>query len=192
MNLHAIAGPVIGAVNPATPATLRLSTGNVVGASGKPVPSYATPGALVGSIAGNVLTVTAVSLGKLMIGQALAAVGIAAGTIITGYGTGSGGTGTYTVNNAQTLASVAMTTSLTVSAQVQPLTFGDIQQLDGLNIQGTRRAVYFYGQVDGLVRVDNKGGDLVTLADGRIYLVALVLEQWPDWCKCAVTLQDGS
>lgn len=75
-------------------------------------------------------------------------------------------------------------------AQVQALQFRDIQQLDGLNIQGTQRKMYFYGEIDGLVRVDNKGGDLITRSDGSVWLVTLVLEQWPDWCSVAVTLQD--
>lgn len=76
-------------------------------------------------------------------------------------------------------------------AQIQPLTFRDIQQVAGLNLQGTRRALYLFGEADGLVRVSQKGGDLITFPDGSVYLVAIVLEQWPDWCKVAVTLQNG-
>lgn len=82
--------------------------------------------------------------------------------------------------------------SVTVLGQVQSLTFRDIMQLDGLNLQGTRRAIYLNGQVEGLVRPDNKGGDLITDPDGKVWLVALVLEAWADWCKVAVTLQNGS
>jgi hypothetical protein len=84
---------------------------------------------------------------------------------------------------------------VTVTAQVQALTFRDIMQVDGLNLQGTRRAIYLYGEVDGLVRVSQRGGDLITLADGPnvgVWLVAQVLEQWPDWCKVAATLQNGA
>lgn len=79
-------------------------------------------------------------------------------------------------------------------AQVQPLTFRDIQQIDGLNLQGVRRAIYIFGQVDGLVRDTNKGGDLITFPDGTVWLVALVLEAWVEsgWCKAAITLQNGS
>lgn len=81
------------------------------------------------------------------------------------------------------------------SAQVQPLSYDDIKHLDGLNIQGTRRAIFINGRVDGLVRVSNKGGDLITIASGvnaGVWLVAVVSEQWPDWCKALVTLQDGA
>ena len=81
---------------------------------------------------------------------------------------------------------------LQTMAQVQPLTFRDIQQLDGLNLQGVRVGIYLDGKLDGLVRSDNKGGDLVVIGDGvhaGTYLVAQVLEQWPDWVKVAATLQ---
>lgn len=82
-----------------------------------------------------------------------------------------------------------------VSAQVQALTFKDLQQVDGMNLNGTRRAIYLHGEFDGTVRVDKKGGDIITVSRGvnaGVWLVAQVLEQFPDWCKVAVTLQDGS
>lgn len=84
---------------------------------------------------------------------------------------------------------------VTVPMQVQPLTKGEIEHLDGLNIQSTGRGIYVNGHVDGLVRATNKGGDLITLTDGPnagVWLVVAVLEAWADWTKCAVTLQNGS
>lgn len=87
--------------------------------------------------------------------------------------------------------------AVTVEVQVQALTFGDIQQLDGLNIQGVRRAVYMTGQSFAIVRDREMGGDIMTFApgvlpEGNVWLVAHVLERWPDWCKLAITLQNGS
>jgi hypothetical protein len=82
--------------------------------------------------------------------------------------------------------------AVTVMGQVQPMTWRDLQQTDALNLQGTRKAVYLDGNIEGLVRVNSQGGDLITAPDGSIYLVALVLEAWPTWTKCAVTLQNGS
>jgi hypothetical protein len=82
--------------------------------------------------------------------------------------------------------------AVTVYGDVQSLTYKDLQQIEGLNLQGTRRAIYFNGHVEGLVRVDRKGGDLITTQDGKVWLCAMVLEYWPNWSKCAVTLQDGS
>lgn len=84
-----------------------------------------------------------------------------------------------------------------VPAQVQPLSFRDLQQMDSLNISGTRKAFYLYGRVDGLVRDERKGGDLITMADGTVWLVALISEQWYEgataaWCKALATLQNES
>jgi hypothetical protein len=78
---------------------------------------------------------------------------------------------------------------VTVLAQVQSLTFGDLSAIEGLNIQGVRRAVYINGRTDGIIRPDQKGGDLVTLADGTKWLNVHVLEYWPDWCKFVITRQ---
>jgi hypothetical protein len=62
----------------------------------------------VGSISGNVLTVTSVTSGALAIGQAIYTVGITIPTVITALGTGTGGTGTYTLNNSFTISSTTM------------------------------------------------------------------------------------
>jgi hypothetical protein len=80
-----------------------------------------------------------------------------------------------------------------VPAQVQALTWKDLQQLDGLNLQGTKVGIYLYGMAAGAVRVNFKGGDLITITDGNwagVYLTHVVLEQWPDWVKIACTLQN--
>jgi hypothetical protein len=82
----------------------------------------------------------------------------------------------------------------TVMVQIQALQYNDIQQLDGMNIQGERRAVYLNGDWNGVVRADKIGGDLLKFADHpggpeRTWLVALVAENWPDWTKVLVTLQ---
>jgi len=57
----------------------------------------------VGSISGTTYTVTSLDSGTIAIGQAIQ--GAASGTVITGLGTGTGGIGTYVVNNSQTMAS---------------------------------------------------------------------------------------
>jgi hypothetical protein len=125
MNLHGIAGPIVGAVNPPTPAVLQISSGAVTDAAGVRAPSYLQP-----------------------------------------------------VWN--------------VFAQVQPMTFRDLAQVDGLDLQGTRVSIYVSGEVDAIVRVTKKGGDLITIDRGPhkgVYLTVLVLEQWQDWVKFAATLQ---
>ena len=78
-----------------------------------------TPAVVTGSIAGTTLTVSAVTSGALAIGQVLSGTGVAAGTKITGFLTGSGGTGTYTVDQSQTVAS----TSINAAAAPVVVTF---------------------------------------------------------------------
>ena len=77
------------------------STANFIGAS------------FVGSIAGNVLTVTGINSGAVAQGQTLSGTGITAGTKITQFLTGAGGNvnevGTYQLNNFQTVASTTIT-----------------------------------------------------------------------------------
>lgn len=77
------------------------------------------PNVVTGSIAGNQLTVTTVTSGILVPGQAITGSNVAAGTIIVSYNSGTGGTGTYNLNTIQTVASTTLTASgacLTVSA----------------------------------------------------------------------------
>ena len=128
MNLNAIAGPVVSAVNPWTPATLQISLGAVTGSDGRQTAQFQKP-------------------------------------------------------------------PLNVSAQVQAMTTKDLRQTEHLNLQGQGVSIYLNGQVNGIVRTQNKGGDLVTIASGPhagVYLVVMVLEQWNEWVKVAATLQNGS
>lgn len=62
--------------------------------------------------AGTVLDVTAVTSGTIELGMQLTGTGVTAGTRITAYGTGSGGTGTYTVNTSQEVTSTTITGDL--------------------------------------------------------------------------------
>lgn len=77
------------------------STQNFIGAS------------FVGSITGNILTVTGINSGAIAQGQTLSGTGIAAGTKITQTLTGAGGNvnyvGTYELNISQTVASTTIT-----------------------------------------------------------------------------------
>lgn len=81
--------------------------------------------------------------------------------------------------------------AVTRTMQVQPLSSRDIQHLASLNIQGSNTSIYIDGELNGIVREDRKGGDLITIA-GKVYLVTTVLENWPDWTKVAAILQVSS
>lgn len=67
---------------------------------------------VTGEISGTTLTVTSVRLGKLAVGQTISGHGVTAGTTISALGTGTGGTGTYTVSASQTVASCSITASV--------------------------------------------------------------------------------
>lgn len=79
------------------------------------------------------------------------------------------------------------------NANAQPLGTKDLRQMDALNMGGTQAALYLFGMSDGVVRVRRKGGDLVTIPTGPyagVWLVTGIFEQWPDWVKCGMTLQN--
>jgi len=63
-------------------------------------------GEFTGSISTTTLTVTTVISGTITVGTVIAGLGITIGTTITGLGTGTGGIGTYTINNSQTVSSM--------------------------------------------------------------------------------------
>ncbi|HTV28749.1 MAG TPA: hypothetical protein VMF32_13270 [Xanthobacteraceae bacterium] len=68
---------------------------------------------MTGSISGNTMTLSsgtsAAGWSYVNIGQGVTCGSCAAGTVITGYGTGTGGYGTYTVSPSQTVASTTLT-----------------------------------------------------------------------------------
>jgi hypothetical protein len=62
-----------------------------------------------GDINGTTLTVSNFTSGAILIGQTVSGSGVTAGTTITGYITGAGRLGTYTVSPSQTVASTSLT-----------------------------------------------------------------------------------
>jgi hypothetical protein len=83
--------------------------------------SVASPAIVTGAISGTTLTVSAVTSGTLKIGQTIEGSGVTDGTIITEFGSGSGGAGTYTVSASQTVSS---TTIYALNWTVLPSTDG--------------------------------------------------------------------
>lgn len=104
--------------------------------------------------------------------------------VSTGYTTDAAGVRTPTYADQE------------VTAQVQALSYQDLQLIDGLDLNGERRAIYVNGRFDSTNRPTGQGGDLVTFPDGAVWpygtewLVAMVTEQWPDWCRLVCTLQN--
>jgi hypothetical protein len=109
--------------------------------------------------------------------------------IVAGWIRSSGG---YTTDAAGHRA--ANTEAETVTIQVQGLSAPDMAHTDGLNIQGVKRSVTMYGNVQGVVRADQKGGDILTFpevpgGDVKSWRVVAVMETWPEWSKVVVVLQ---
>lgn len=69
----------------------------------------ATTSLFTGSISGTTLTVTASSSGTIALNQEIRGSGVAAGTQVSAFVSGTGGVGTYTVTNLQTVSVGAMT-----------------------------------------------------------------------------------
>ena len=97
--------------------TLNLSTINQQ--NGQQVVVLPAKVSGTGSISGTTLTITAAPNGKFIVGQVLTGTGITTGTTITALVSGTGGTGTYTVNISQTASSTTVTALI-------PLRHGDV------------------------------------------------------------------
>lgn len=97
----------------------------------------------------------------------------------TGYVTNADFTRTPTYEDTQLLI------------QVQALASEEIRQVEGLNLQGNKTAVYLSGRWNGLVRAGKQGGDMLKF-HGKVWLVAIVLEDWASWTKLAVVEQNGA
>jgi hypothetical protein len=74
-------------------------------ANSLPAPSFSA----TGSIAATTLTVSAVGSGQLQVGDQVFGTGVLPNTVITALGSGAGNTGTYTVNQSQTVTSTTLT-----------------------------------------------------------------------------------
>jgi len=85
------------------------------------------------------------------------------------------------------------TTAITLAGQVQGCSSEDLRQLDGLNVQGVKRSVILRADVQGELRADHRGGDILQFADAggtvRDWLAVSIAETWPTWCRVLVVMQ---
>ncbi len=91
--------------------------------------------------------------------------------------------------------------SVPLIGNIQPIATDDLEHTDYLNKQGVYRAVYLFGNVEGIVRPAQKGGDLLQFARFQGEAVANWLtikadETWNvndgGWCRVVVVLQSDS
>jgi hypothetical protein len=71
-----------------------------------------------GNITGTTLSVDILEIGKIRIGQVITGNGVASGTTIVSFDTGSGGVGTYTVSISQTVSSTGMSAIATPPQEI--------------------------------------------------------------------------
>lgn len=104
----------------------------------------------------------------------------------------------YTKDPATSRPTPSYTDFPNTPMQVQAIDADDLVHADFLSQQGVKRVVYLFGNVQGVVRPDVKGGDLLLFPENRggpnrTWLVTHVLETWgPDttgWCRVGVVLQ---
>lgn len=84
--------------------------------------------------------------------------------------------------------------TFTGKIQVQGVSGKDLEHTDFLNIQGVLRTVYLRGNWAGVVRADQKGGDIMKFPQipgtaVQDWRVVTIKETWPDWCSVIVWLQ---
>jgi hypothetical protein len=93
---------------------------------------FAAPVAAVvtASITGTTMTVTAVTSGTLSVGQLIKGTSVQNDTVITALGTGTGSTGTYTVNVSQTVGSTTIS-ALTVVRPFSSINWTVLPATDG-------------------------------------------------------------
>lgn len=193
MNLHAVVSNQISAVNPNQKAAIQFSTGYTTLPNGQQVPQYAFAEFLGAAVADELIAIQVLS-GVISVGDIISGGDLPSWLSVAYDLTGNGGSGVYRLDRPQATfpATTVVTKGTLVTAQVQQLTTRDLRQLDALNIQGSHRKIYVNGSVQAIVRVAQRGGDLIVTQDGRTWLTTQVLEQWVDWCAVSVALQDDT
>jgi hypothetical protein len=89
--------------------TINLQTvsSEAMTSTNQPAPAFAASAAYITTASGvDTLHITTLTSGEVLVGQQVFGTGVAANTVITAFGSGTGGTGTYTLNTSgQTVAS---------------------------------------------------------------------------------------
>ena len=96
--------------NPANIIVTGITTGNATNTLNDTTKRFDGTAQATGSITGFVLTLNAPAAGNVFkVGMVLSGTNVVSGTVITSFGTGSGGAGTYNVSISQTVGSTTIT-----------------------------------------------------------------------------------
>lgn len=108
-----------------------------------------SPAVFTGTIATTTLTVSAVTSGTIAIGQTISGDGVSAGTKVTAFLTGTGGTGTYTVSISQTVAvGVTITSGTDATHQTNYTNLICGLETDGVGCSNTLDVLYVWATSD--------------------------------------------
>ena len=82
-----------------------------------------------------------------------------------------------------------------IRIQVQELSSPELAQVNAMNIQGVLSAVYLPGNWSGIIRGEQKGGDILEYPETpggevKTWLIVHVLERFADWTKVVCVLQN--
>ena len=132
------------------------------------------------SQATSTLTVSAVASGTIYLGMTVSGTGVTAGTMITAFGTGTGGAGTYTVNTSQLVGSgtsltgaagavattpttgdnsvnIATTAFVQTAVAAVPTTATAISNAGGWSVTPTGTTLYFNYNGTNVAKLDSSG-----------------------------------
>jgi hypothetical protein len=161
--LKALSGPLAivvdganrdgGTVNLSAATSFSSAAGIIETALNASEPTEATAtgsfgAAISAAFAGTTLTVSAVSAGVLHVGDTVSGSGVTSGTKITALGSGSGGTGTYTVDNSQTVGSESMTTTSSIM-DITALGSGSVSPGQTVTGSGVTAETVILSQISG-------------------------------------------
>ncbi|MEN9671014.1 MAG: Rhodoferax phage [Pseudomonadota bacterium] len=113
---------VITALGTGTGGTGTYTVGVSQTVSARSLNSTATGAKFTATISGTTMTVSAITSGTIYLGQTIQGVGVTAGTVVTAFGSGTGGIGTYTLSVASTVGSGV--TMYAINFSVLPSTDG--------------------------------------------------------------------
>ena len=107
----------------------------------------------------------------------------------TGFTTGSG------AKQSPTYAA-----PISLFGQLQALDGSELKHVQKLNIQGVLKTLYITGPLAAVIRPNQQGGDIVTIAaqpgvpasSVGTWLTTKVSETWPNWTRVVIVLQGPS
>ena len=137
-------------------------------------PSFSVSASFTATISGRTMNVSAVASGTLAVGQIVTGPGVTQNTFIEALAGGSGGTGNYTLNISQTVASAtSMTTTIklaTLTSITVPYTLG---YDGGSNITSVTTSVYSGSSLVSSVSNLTNPVTISGLSSNTVYSVAI-------------------